>query len=96
MVVVRGVNIYPTAVEQVVRQFPEVAEYQVHVSGKGAMAELHVVIEPAAETRNFTELVVRLEKAFQSAFNLRIPVTAAGGRLPRAELKARRWIVAGD
>ena len=95
MVVVRGVNIYPTAVEQVVRQFAEVAEYQVRVTRKGAMAELHVLIEPAAETRNVTELVVALEKAFQGAFNLRIPVATAGGKLPRAELKARRWIVGG-
>ena len=32
MVVVRGVNLYPSAVEAVVRALPEIAEYRVEVS----------------------------------------------------------------
>jgi phenylacetate-CoA ligase len=93
MVVVRGVNIYPTAVEQIVRGFSEVLEYQVHISKKGAMTEMHLVIEPSREVKNPAALVAAVEKALQTSFSLRIPVTTAPpNSLPRAELKAKRWL----
>jgi phenylacetate-CoA ligase len=93
MTVVRGVNIYPTAVEQIIREFADVAEYQVRIGRKGALTEIHVLIEPAANARNVTDLVVAVEKALHTAFSLRIPVTGAPvNSLPRAEFKARRWI----
>lgn len=96
MVVVRGVNIFPTGIEQVVRQMPEVIEYQVNVSAKGALTEIHVIIELGRETRHAAEVASRLEKSLQAAFSLRIPVTIApNNSLPRAELKARRWIRKG-
>ena len=93
MIVVRGVNIYPTAVEQIIREFPEVAEYQVHVARKSALTEMHVLVEPTRETLHVAELVAKIEKALQGSLSLRIPVTtAAPNSLPRAELKAKRWI----
>jgi phenylacetate-CoA ligase len=91
MVVVRGVNIFPTAIEQIVREFPEIAEYQARVTAKGALAELHLVIEPMREVKDVAALVAALEKKLQTTLNLRIPVTS-GSSLPRAELKARRWV----
>jgi phenylacetate-CoA ligase len=93
MVVVRGVNIYPTAIEQIIRGFHEVAEYQVQITRRGALTEMHVVVEPAREAKNIAVLVANIEKALQTSFSLRIPVTtAAQGLLPRAEMKAKRWI----
>jgi phenylacetate-CoA ligase len=93
MVVVRGVNVYPSAIEQIVREFPEVAEYRAHIHKKGAMTELHLVIEPFANVKNSAALVALVEKSLQATLNLRIPVTSAPpDSLPRAELKARRWI----
>ena len=93
MIVVRGVNIYPTAVEQIIRDFHDVAEYQVHISKKGALTEMHIVIEPTRETKHVAGLVASIEKALQTSFSLRIPVTsAAENSLPRAELKAKRWL----
>ncbi len=93
MVVVRGVNVYPSAIEQIVREFSDIAEYRAHVHKKGAMTELHLVVEPAQNVRNTAALVAAVEKSLQAALNLRIPVTSAPpGSLPRAELKARRWV----
>ena len=93
MIVVRGVNIYPTAVEQIIREFQEVAEYQVHITKRGALSELHIVVEPARDAKNIAALVASIEKSLQTSFSLRIPVTtAAQNSLPRAELKAKRWI----
>ena len=62
---------------------------------KGAMIELHLVIEPMQNVKNTAALVASVEKSLQAALNLRIPVTSApAGSLPRAELKARRWMLA--
>jgi phenylacetate-CoA ligase len=93
MIVVRGVNIYPTAVEQIIRGFSEVAEYQARISNKGALTEMHIVIEPSRDVKHVAGLVAAIEKSLQSSFSLRIPVTtAAPNSLPRAELKAKRWV----
>ena len=43
MVIVRGVNVYPSAVEGILRRFADVAEYQVHVSKTAALCERAVV-----------------------------------------------------
>jgi phenylacetate-CoA ligase len=84
MIVVRGVNIYPSAVEAVVRTLPEVAENRVEVFRRGAMAELQIQAETADPAR--------LESALAAAFSLRIPVQGVEpGSLPRPEMKARRW-----
>ena len=85
MMVIRGVNIYPSAVDALVRSIPEIAEYRVTVTRRGEMHELTVAIETADDTA-----AGRLERAFTAAFSLRIPVTRAPS-LPRFELKARRW-----
>jgi phenylacetate-CoA ligase len=45
MVVVRGVNIYPSAVEAVVRQFPEVIEFMVEQRKVDAMDEIELLVE---------------------------------------------------
>jgi phenylacetate-CoA ligase len=88
MVVVRGVNVYPAAVDAVVRGLPGIGEYRVHVTRRGQMHEL--ALEAEAESG---EVIGQLERALTAAFNLRIPVThAAAGSLPRFELKARRWV----
>ena len=35
MLLVRGVNVYPPAMDDVLRSFPEVAEYQVEIDARG-------------------------------------------------------------
>lgn len=96
MVVVRGVNIFPAAVDDVLRSFPEVAEYQVHVCRRDSLLELEVTVEPDAGSADASTLATRVQKAFHVAFNLRVPVRAAAtGALPRFEHKARRWVREG-
>lgn len=86
MVVVRGVNVYPSAVEQIIRGFPEVSEFRVTLDQLAALPELSVEVEASETTA--TAVAERL----QSGLSLRIPVEAvAPGTLPRFELKARRW-----
>ena len=85
MVVVRGVNIYPSAVDVVVRGIPEIAEYRVNVTSRDTLAEIALEIECADESA-----VAALERALTSAFSLRVPVRRVS-ELPRFELKAKRW-----
>ena len=93
MVVVRGVNVYPAAVEEIIRAAGGIAEYQVTIGTGGALAELGVKIEPTADCPDVASLVHHLERSFDKAFALRVPVTAvATGTLPRFEMKAMRWV----
>lgn len=95
MVIVRGVNIYPSAVEEIIRSFPEVAEYRVSVNEARALADIQVQIEPARDCSDAQDLVARLNRAFGAAFSLRVSVTTvARGELPHFEMKARRWLKA--
>jgi phenylacetate-CoA ligase len=97
MVVVRGVNVYPSLVEEIVRACPEVTEYRVQVDSRQAMLELSVEVETAEDRPNVASLPRRLEHTFQSALNLRIPVRLVPpGALPRFEMKAQRWTRVGD
>ena len=92
MVVVRGVNVYPSAVEEILRSAGGVAEYRVHISRNDALVEMSVEVEPNNGDNN--SLATRLAKVFQETLALRVPVNLVEpGALPRFELKARRWIV---
>jgi phenylacetate-CoA ligase len=92
MLTVRGVNIYPSAIEAIVRELPEIAEYQAEVGECGALEELSLLIEPAPEVADVEALIERLSRRLHEAFPLRIQIRpVAPGELPRYELKARRW-----
>ncbi len=85
MLIVRGVNVYPSGLADVLHRFPEVAEYRVIVTQEGSMDEIALQVECPAE------LVARIQEELHIAFSLRVPVEAvAQGSLPRFELKARR------
>jgi len=87
MVVVRGVNLYPSAVDAVLSRFPEIVEYQVVFEQRESMLEAQVNMETKV---NITE---KVEQALQESFSLRIPVKRVNdGTLPRHEMKAKRWI----
>ncbi len=93
MVIVRGTNLYPTAIETVIRSFGEVAEYRVEIRRQRAMTELTVAIEPVTECADADQLIGNMERALQETFLIRIPVQrVAPGTLPRFEMKASRWI----
>ena len=96
MVCVRGVNVYPTAVEAVVRRFPEVVEYRSTVSTRDALHALavEIEIELAPEAPGRGDITGRVAQSLRESMGLSVPVRiAAPGTLPRFELKARRFIV---
>ena len=93
MVIVRGVNVYPSAVEDIARRFTDLAEYRVSVRSRAALCELEVEAEPAPACADPAGLAAAFELALRDALSLRIPVRAVTpGTLPRFEMKARRWV----
>ncbi|MGD1091491.1 MAG: AMP-binding protein [Bryobacteraceae bacterium] len=93
MVVVRGVNVYPAAVEEIIRSCGGVAEYRVEVSTTHALTELSIQIEPEPDAASDSGLAHRLETALRNAFGLRVEVVPVpSGSLPRFEMKSRRWV----
>ncbi|MCC6234149.1 MAG: phenylacetate--CoA ligase family protein [Verrucomicrobiales bacterium] len=93
MVVVRGVNVFPGAVDDVVREAGGVAEYQAEIVREGSLLALRLVVEPAPGGASGADVARTLEDLFQSRLALRVPVRlVAGGTLPRFEMKARRWV----
>ncbi|NOS69850.1 MAG: phenylacetate--CoA ligase family protein [Verrucomicrobia bacterium] len=93
MIIVRGVNVYPSAVEGILRGIADVGEYRVNVSTRNALAEMSVEIEPAGSCQDAKNLTAVVSRAFENALALRVPVTLVEpGGLPRFEMKSRRWI----
>jgi len=93
MVIVRGVNVYPSAIEEILRGFSEIAEYRVCVSSEKSLVELRLEIEPAAQCSKPDTLSEAVARSLATALSLRVPVVIVPtGSLPRFEMKARRWI----
>lgn len=92
MIHVRGNNLYPGAIEAIVRRFPEVAEYRIHVDRSGPLADLRLEVEPAAGCDG-PALAEQVGRAVRDELLFRVEVTAAAaGSLPRFELKAKRLV----
>jgi phenylacetate-CoA ligase len=95
MVVVRGVNIFPSAIEGVLREFPEVSEFRIEVYSNRAMVELRVLLDPQPGTES--GLAERVGHRLNDRLLLRVPCELVpAGSLPRFELKARRVIRRDD
>ena len=89
MVIVRGVNIFPSAIENIVRSMDDVDEYQVELFTSNDLAEMKVCIESEGGAASCREL----QRRFQEALLIRIPVELRPrGSLPRYDMKAKRWI----
>ncbi len=94
MVNVRGVNVYPSAVESVIRRFDEVAEYRATIATSGSLRALSLEIELTAGGGAGPDVPARLSEALREALGLTVPLRIVGaGTLPRYEMKARRFVI---
>jgi len=91
MIVVRGNNLHPSAIQAILHEIDGLAEWLVEIDQRGALSELCVQVEPAAHVDS-ASLVARVERALRDRLLFRVQVQAvAPGTLPRSELKSRRW-----
>jgi phenylacetate-CoA ligase len=93
MKLVRGTNVYPRAVEAIVREHSEIDEFQVHLyTAEGIRDEVEVLVEIPDPSVDSAALLGRLAADLAEAHEgLRFGVRQAeNGSLPRFELKAQR------
>jgi phenylacetate-CoA ligase len=90
MLIVRGVNVFPSALEGIVRRFAAVDEYTIEVHRRAEMDEVRLLLEVqegAAHVPGAVQEAVRVD------LGIRVDVVAVPLRsLPRFELKAKRLI----
>ena len=88
MIQVRGNNVYPAALEGVIRRF-DVAEFRICVDTSGTLAALRIEIEPAADQT--PSLAERISHEIRNEFLFRAEVSVVPpGSLPRFDMKANR------
>jgi phenylacetate-CoA ligase len=93
MLVVRGVNVYPSTVEHLIRSFQQIAEYRVEVSTPQALPELSIQVEFTPGTPDPEPQRQHLETLLIETLGLRLSVSRVpAGTLPRPEMKSSRWI----
>jgi phenylacetate-CoA ligase len=88
MLIVRGVNVFPSAVEGIVRRFPSVEEFQIEVFREEQLDEIRVLLDApdGVDPR-------AVHEALRVGLGIRVEVAAVAPRsLPRYELKARRVV----
>ena len=87
MMIVRGVNIFPSSLEQILRSFPEVVEFRTTCRKNGAMDVLTIENEDRLEKPDRVALEMNLR------LGLKVDVRCVPlGSLPRTEGKGRRFV----
>jgi phenylacetate-CoA ligase len=87
MLIIRGVNIFPTSVEQILHSFPEVIEYRMTARKESEMDSLAIELEDRLNEPK------RIAKELRLRLGLKIEVkTVEIGSLPRFEGKGKRFI----
>ncbi|MFN6162483.1 MAG: phenylacetate--CoA ligase family protein [Planctomycetota bacterium] len=87
MFVVRGVNIFPSSIDALVREFPEIGEYRLTLSRTGALDELVLELEDPHHNP------ARIEERLLARLQLRVRVVdVPAGSLPKSEGKSRRIV----
>ncbi len=91
MVTIRGNNVFPTSIEGILREFPQIAEYRIDVETRRAMQHIKITLEPhAGETPG--SLVEDIGNAIRDRLHFQAEiVTAPAGTLPRSEMKSKRF-----
>ena len=87
MMIIRGVNVFPTSIEEILRGFPEITEYRMTAYKESAMDQLKIEVEDSLNDpdRIKQELEIRL------GFRVDVSVVEADS-LPRFEAKGKRFI----
>ncbi len=87
MMIIRGVNIFPSAIEQILRSFPEVIEYRMTAERVEEMDRLMIEVEDRLGDPR------RVSEELRLRLGLKIEVNQVDlGSLPRFEGKGQRFI----
>lgn len=89
MLVIRGVNVFPSSIEAIVRELAPTAEFRMIATRRDEMDQLRIEIE----NDGVKDIQTPLADLLRDRMVLRIPVTTVPpGSLPRSEGKSQRWV----
>ncbi len=93
MMKIKGVNVFPSQIEEILREFPEVSsEYQIRISHLDGRDTMRLYVETNG-TVNFAELGNRIAATVKSRIGFTPLVKVVElGLLPRSEKKSKRVI----
>ena len=93
MMKIKGVNVFPRQIEEVLQSFPEVSsEYQIRISHLDGKDTMRIFVETNGSV-NFNELAGRIAAKIKSAIGFTPLVKVVeNGLLPRSEKKTKRVI----
>ncbi|MBO4831459.1 MAG: phenylacetate--CoA ligase [Oscillospiraceae bacterium] len=91
MVKIKGVNVFPSQIEEVLKQFPEVSsEYQIRISHLDGKDTMRLYVETNGSV-NFADLASRIAATVKSRIGFTPLVKVVElGLLPRSEKKTKR------
>ena len=97
MIILRGVNIFPTQIEEIVLQTPEIAPYfQIHLSNDGPLDKMKVLVETLKETNNeklVTSIKQKVLQKVKDTIGVSIDIAVGlPGNVERSQGKAQRVI----
>jgi len=87
MFTVRGVNLFPSQVEDIVRRYPEVVEFVIERRRERQMDEVLLLIETVGDGFSTERMEADLRQALGVRLGCRV---VKRGTLPRSELKSKR------
>lgn len=96
MLIVRGVNVYPASVENVVREYDAIQEFQIVISEREGIPQIAVRADtgtplPPDESERLRGNLARALRAAHGGLRFEVEMAECGS-LPRWELKARRLV----
>lgn len=90
MLVIRGNNVYPSAIENILRRFSGIEEFVIEVASEAGLTSLRLVVE-CRPHEDRTRLATQVQEAFRCELHFRPDVEVVPcGTLPRSEMKSRR------
>jgi len=91
MIVIRGVNVFPSAIENIMREFPQVEEFRIETFEKESLRQLKLILDPRSD-QAAQGLEEKVGQRLRERIGLRPQVElVTPGTLPRFELKAKRF-----
>ncbi len=99
MMIIRGVNVFPSQIEQVITNFPEIAtQYQIILTNKGPLDAMELQVEtepdfPIDEVRKLEDLKTRLQAELKGNLQIAVDVKIVEPKtIERSMGKAKRVI----
>ena len=94
MMIIRGVNVFPSQIEEQILQIPQlIANYEIHICKQGHLDTLHIRTEMRQDnhTNMASQLATQLKTRIKTMVGISVSVEVLStGALPRSEGKAQR------